>query len=113
MHLALMAFKPYVQRTTDNQQQQTMAEVKIACPKCNWEPTPSDMWRCTCGHVWHTFDTGGVCPSCKKAWEMTQCLAPSAGGCSKQSPHLEWYRNLDDWLKEQIEKIRIRVAVES
>lgn len=86
-----------------------MAEVKIACPKCEWEPSPSDHWTCSCGHAWHTFDTAGRCPSCKKQWNETQCLGPAVGGCGAWSPHLDWYRNLDDWLREEIEKIRVRV----
>lgn len=86
-----------------------MAEVKIACPKCNWEPTPADMWNCTCGHVWHIFDTAGNCPNCGKHWEETPCLGPEVGGCTQSSPHLEWYRNLDKWLLEEIKKIRINV----
>lgn len=85
-----------------------MAEVKIACPKCDWEPQPNDTWSCSCGHDWHTFDTGGRCPSCNKTWEDTQCLGPWAGGCSQWSPHLDWYRGLDEWVKEEIEKIRVR-----
>ncbi len=87
-----------------------MAEVKIACPKCNWEPTPTDQWSCTCGHSWHTFDTAGRCPSCAKQWEETCCHPPEAGGCGLWSQHLDWYRNLDGWLLEEIKKIRIRVA---
>ncbi len=86
-----------------------MAEVKIACPKCDWEPNPDHQWLCSCGHSWHTFDTGGRCPACKKQWETTQCTSPAEGGCTQFSPHLDWYRNLDQWLKEEIEKIRIRV----
>jgi len=90
-----------------------MAEVKIACPKCNWEPSPSDRWTCTCGHIWNTFDTAGRCPVCKKQWDKTQCLGPFVGGCTEWSPHLDWYRNLDDWLKKEIENIRIRVGVKT
>lgn len=86
-----------------------MAEVKIACPKCDWEPTPADLWSCTCGHSWHTFDTAGRCPSCGKQWEETRCFEPAVGGCGRMSPHLDWYRNLDGWLLEEIKKIRIRV----
>lgn len=40
---------------------------------------------------------------------MTQCLGPQVGGCGEWSPHLDWYRNLDEWLKEEIEKIRVRI----
>jgi hypothetical protein len=31
------------------------------------------------------------------------------GGCGKWSPHLDWYRNLDKWLKEEIEKVEVTV----
>ena len=81
-------------------------EVKIACPKCDWEPDAGSRWGCTCGHSWNTFDTGGKCPACHKQWQDTQCLS-----CSKWSPHLDWYRNLDDWLREQIESIRVRIRI--
>ncbi len=29
---------------------------------------------CDCGHLWHTFDTGGICPACLHRWTSTQCL---------------------------------------
>lgn len=86
-----------------------MAEVKIACPKCAWEPQPTDQWPCSCGHTWHVFDTGGRCPACKKQWDMTQCFDSDAGGCGEWSPHLDWYKNLGDWLKEEIAKIKVRI----
>ena len=65
-----------------------MKEVKIFCPKCQRVPPPSDYWMCepACGCVWHTFETGGVCPQCGKNWEDTQCL-----GCHQWSPHADWY----------------------
>ena len=63
-----------------------MREVKIFCPKCTWEPVPADVWACTCGHLWNTFETGGHCPACGKAWQMTQCLS-----CLAYSPHEDWY----------------------
>jgi len=68
-----------------------MDNIKILCPKCDWEPAAHDYWGCSCGHVWNTFDTGGRCPACQKVWEDTQCLE-----CEKWSPHLDWYRGLDD-----------------
>ena len=61
-------------------------EIKIYCPKCQWEPTPSSRWQCVCRCVWNTFDTGGVCPDCGKAWEETACPA-----CHRFSPHRSWY----------------------
>src|ERR1700732_1750370 len=32
---------------------------RIRCPRCGWSPRKDDRWFCTCGHEWHTFDTGG------------------------------------------------------
>lgn len=61
-------------------------KVEIYCPKCHWEPRQNDRWSCGCGCVWNTFDTGGVCPDCGKAWEQTQCPA-----CGCWSPHCDWY----------------------
>lgn len=61
-------------------------EVRIFCPKCRWEPRPANRWSCVCRCAWNTFDTGGVCPDCGKAWEQTQCLA-----CHRWSPHGDWY----------------------
>lgn len=86
-----------------------MSIVKIMCPKCDWEPSPNDMWICTCGNIWHTFDTGGRCPSCGILWEQTRCHEPFVGGCSQWSPHIEWYRNLDKWVKKEVESIDIRI----
>ena len=42
--------------------------------------------HCTCGHVWNTFDTGGVCPGCLYQWTVTACLS-----CDRWSAHSEWY----------------------
>jgi predicted Zn-dependent protease len=66
----------------------------IACPKCDWHPSPDDQWECTCGHVWHTFDTHGVCPACGRAWTTTQCS--SLYGCGELSDHEEWYHDEDE-----------------
>ena len=88
-----------------------MAEVKIACPKCAWEPDGRPYWACACGHQWDTFSTAGRCPSCGKQWDDTQCIG-YAGGCDAWSPHLDWYRGLDAWLREELARIRERVLVE-
>ena len=81
-------------------------EVYIACPKCDWEPHAGSQWSCSCGHAWNTFDTGGRCPSCGRQWDETQCLS-----CSEWSPHLDWYRNLDGWLEEELDEITIVIGV--
>ena len=61
-------------------------EIKIYCPKCSWEPEQASRWWCHCGFTWNTFDTGGVCPRCSKAWEETACLS-----CQAWSRHRDWY----------------------
>ncbi|NLX10965.1 MAG: hypothetical protein GXY36_15045 [Chloroflexi bacterium] len=71
----------------------------IACPKCDWRPTPDVLWVCTCGHRWHTFDTHGVCPACGKAWKETQCQ--SWQGCGKWSDHEDWYHEDDGLTVEE------------
>jgi hypothetical protein len=58
----------------------------IRCPLCFWKPGSNDQWSCTCGCVWNTFDTGGVCPDCLHQWTSTQCLS-----CGGWSPHSDWY----------------------
>ncbi len=75
---------------------------KIACPKCNWEPDGGAHWMCSCGQQWNTFETAGRCPSCGKHWKYTQCI-PHLGGCPEWSLHVDWYRDLDDWLEEELE----------
>ena len=81
-----------------------MENLKIACPKCDWEPDASSQWMCTCGHTWNTFDTGGKCPSCGIQWKDTCCLS-----CHQWSPHLDWYRNLGDWLVEDLAEVNVEV----
>jgi hypothetical protein len=78
-------------------------EIKILCPKCDWEPDGGPHWECTCGHHWNVFDTGGKCPSCSKIWIETQCPS-NIGGCNAWSPHIDWYRNLDDIIREMVEE---------
>jgi hypothetical protein len=69
--------------------------IEIRCPKCSWKPDGGEYWRCNCQHVWNTFDTGGRCPKCKHQHEETQC-PDHVGGCSKLSPHLDWYHGLTE-----------------
>jgi hypothetical protein len=63
-------------------------EPQIFCPKCQDRPTAEHRWVCvpSCNTEFHTFWTGGVCPGCGNAWEVTQCLA-----CGQYSPHRQWY----------------------
>ena len=72
--------------TTKERDKPVPGTPRIRCPKCAWEPGRQDVWMCACLHVWNTFDTGGVCPSCGRAWTETQCFR-----CHAWSPHLHWY----------------------
>jgi hypothetical protein len=63
-----------------------MDEPHIRCPQCKWRPRTESRWRCKCGHIWNTFDTGGICPGCLHEWKATQCLE-----CGVMSPHSDWY----------------------
>lgn len=56
------------------------------CPSCAWRPTDAARWGCTCGHVWNTFLTGGVCPVCEHVYESTTCLS-----CRESNAHDSWY----------------------
>ncbi len=86
-----------------------MSDLKIACPKCNWEPDGRPYWTCSdCQTNWDTFTTAARCPGCGKQYEVTQCV-PYAGGCNVSSPHLDWYRNLNDKLREELAKIKEQV----
>jgi hypothetical protein len=84
-----------------------MDNIEIHCPKCNWEPFESSQWMCDCGCTWNTFDTGGRCPRCKKVWQDTQCIG-FEGGCDKWSPHLDWYKGLEEIVQQLKEEIARR-----
>jgi hypothetical protein len=71
--------------------QALMAEPEIYCPKCKWRPNMLSRWLCSgkfggCGTSWNTFLTGGLCPHCSCAWEITACHS-----CKQYSLHKEWY----------------------
>jgi hypothetical protein len=72
--------------TTKERPKTGAGKPRIRCPKCAWEPSRHDVWMCLCLHVWNTFDTGGVCPSCGRQWTETQCQR-----CHEWSPHQDWY----------------------
>jgi hypothetical protein len=69
------------------EQKSPLSGPRIRCPLCGWQPIKGDVWTCSCGHAWDTFETGGVCPACLKQWETTACH-----GCSQFSSHSAWYQ---------------------
>ncbi len=82
-----------------------MDNIRIRCPRCNWEHDGGVYWHCSCGTYWDTFSTGARCPSFGKVWEDTQC--PDApGGCREWSPHLDWYEGLEDIVRKLKEEIK-------
>jgi len=82
-----------------------MDNIRIRCPKCNWEHDGQPYWHCSCGNVWDTFSTGARCPRCSKVWEDTQCPG-QPGGCVEWSPHLDWYEGLDGIVRKLKEEIK-------
>ena len=62
------------------------SNVRIECPKCEWQPDGKVYWKCSCGHSWNTFETRAKCPACDKQWNTTRCP-----GCGHSTPHEEWY----------------------
>lgn len=72
-----------------------MPEIRISCPRCDWEPDDACRWVCTvCNTHWNTFETRGVCPACGKVHEETQCFRRK-GGCGEVSPHADWYEETE------------------
>ena len=55
----------------------------------------------SCGTVWHTFWTGGVCPGCAYQWQVTVCLT-----CGVLSPHKAWYHYPEGRESEKKEKFQ-------
>lgn len=70
---------------------------EVRCPGCKWTPESHHSWYCLCGHSWNTFETGGICPGCKKGWDKTQCPA-----CDHWSDHADWYPSLKKQLKHDL-----------
>jgi len=83
-----------------------MENLLIRCPKCKWEPREDSLWECTCGRLWNTFDTSGICPRCDKVWEETACPA-----CRRWSLHIDWYEGLSKPVKK--EEIEMEMAMEN
>jgi hypothetical protein len=80
--------------------------MEIRCPKCSWEPDGFPHWQCDCGYVWNTFDTAGHCPCCGRIWKYTMCPGPGfPGGCGLWSLHIDWYHNLDEAIRKEIEAV--------
>lgn len=88
------------------------SNVKIECPKCDWQPDGQIYWKCSCGHSWNTFETRAKCPACNKQWDTTWCP-----GCGNSTPHEEWYIDPNitdkDYLPEQLELRKRKKQFES
>lgn len=65
----------------DPQKNRDPSSPRIRCPLCGWSPRKDDLWSCSCGHEWNTFDTGGVCPACLHQWTSTNASRAPAGRC--------------------------------
>jgi DNA-directed RNA polymerase subunit RPC12/RpoP len=77
-----------------------MLETPIACPHCTWQPDGEAHWLChACGLEFNMFEDAGRCPRCYHVHTKTACVE-YAGGCNQIAPHLDWYKGLDQGLKE-------------
>lgn len=43
------------------------------CPACHEAPPIGAFWRCGCGMSFDTFVSGGVCPTCLRAYDVARC----------------------------------------
>jgi Zn-dependent protease len=58
----------------------------FACPSCHTAPVKGTIWKCSqCSQAFDTFQSRGVCPNCRKQFEVTKCL-----DCGVASPMSEW-----------------------
>jgi Zn-dependent protease len=54
----------------------------FACPRCRAAPPVGSFWRCACGTMFDTFETGGRCPQCARTYQGTAC-----NECGQMSAH--------------------------
>lgn len=59
---------------------------EVRCPACGVHPPIGAFWNCPCGARLDTFETGGQCPRCGRAFEKTACAA-----CGQLNPLANWY----------------------
>jgi Zn-dependent protease len=57
-----------------------------SCPFCHQHPPQSPLWSCPCGSRFDTFQTGGNCPACGRAFQTTMCPF-----CQQSSPIHLWF----------------------
>jgi hypothetical protein len=58
----------------------------FACPTCKTAPPLGNYWTCSqCKQPFDTFQTQGVCPSCRAQFAVTHCL-----DCRRAHPMNEW-----------------------
>ena len=100
--IGIHAFKrgpmsPLIVPDIDDETGDLAGRLRIRCPLCEWEPSPSSVWACFsdgtpepffggCGTIWNTFQTRGRCPGCAHQWTWTSCLR-----CQGWSLHEDWY----------------------
>jgi Zn-dependent protease len=58
----------------------------FTCPTCKSSPPLGNFWTCSqCRQPFDTFQTQGVCPSCRTQFAVTHCL-----DCRRAHPMHEW-----------------------
>jgi Zn-dependent protease len=59
---------------------------EVRCPACGTHPPVGEFWNCPCGMRLDPFATGGTCPRCHRAFEVTACA-----NCGQLNPIALWY----------------------
>jgi hypothetical protein len=77
-----------------------MAEQKVKCPICSWNPSADEHWHCLqCGNDIDHFKSVGRCNQCQYTHELTYC-PEEKGGCGQSTPHLDWYGSFNEGLSK-------------
>jgi len=66
--------------------ERTPRRAEAACPHCGQHPPRGELWRCSCGMQFDTFQNGGSCPACTRAFPATSCPF-----CLQAAPLAQWY----------------------
>jgi len=59
---------------------------EAVCPMCRQHPPFGPLWRCACGMMFDTFETGATCPHCRRDFSSTMCPF-----CQQSTPLTLWY----------------------
>ena len=65
-------------RELDEEKSREPSDPRIRCPLCGWSPRKEDLWFCTCGLEWNTFDTWRRVPRLPTSVDFNPMPKPNA-----------------------------------